>query len=139
MNKKYILYALIVLALFAGGLAAFDRHPGIERPRSAAPEATAPSAAFPLTLIVGDKKYDVSIPRGASVLDAMQTARSQGLEFSGTEYPSLGFFVESLNGKASARGSYWFLYVNDASSETGASQTILKPGDTVEWRYEISH
>lgn len=67
----------------------------------------------------------------------MRTLQESGeFTFSGREYPSLGFFVESINGKYGGDGFYWILYVNGASSNTGASQTKLHAGDAVEWRYE---
>ncbi|MEK7479712.1 MAG: DUF4430 domain-containing protein, partial [Patescibacteria group bacterium] len=82
-------------------------------------------------------RYDASIPADATVLEAMRTLADSGaITFSGREYPSLGFFVESLNGKYGGDGFYWILYVNGKTSETGASQTSLKAGDAVEWRYE---
>jgi hypothetical protein len=74
-----------------------------------------------------------------SVLTAMQEATKNGLVFSGREYPSLGFFVETINGKTTGNGYYWFLYINDESSSHGASQTLVRPGDEIEWRYKQSY
>ncbi len=72
-----------------------------------------------------------------SVLDVMHALTAEGtFSFSGREYPSLGFFVESIQGKKNAGGYYWFLYVNGKESEKGASQTFLSPTDTVEWKYK---
>ena len=82
-------------------------------------------------------RYDAGIPADSTVLEAMRALLDSGaITFSGREYPSLGFFVESLNGKYGGDGFYWILYVNGKTSETGASQTSLKAGDAVEWRYE---
>ncbi len=66
-------------------------------------------------------------------------ASSSNFTFAGREYPSLGFFVESINGKKGTNGYYWFLYVNGKSSDTGASETHLKTGDVIEWKYEKSN
>lgn len=81
--------------------------------------------------------YSAYIPPGSKVLDAMRAIEStNNFTFTGHDYPGLGFFVDSINGKKNADGSYWFLYVNGRSSDTGASQTTLDAGDAVEWRYE---
>jgi len=63
---------------------------------------------------------------------------SGGFTFSGREYVGLGFMLESINGKGPSGGKYWFLYINGISSPTGASQTTLKAGDRIEWRYKQS-
>lgn len=47
-----------------------------------------------------------------------------------------GVFVESINGISINDQYFWALYVNGEQSQTGADKTILKLGDTVEWRYE---
>ncbi|MEY4747053.1 MAG: hypothetical protein RLZZ416_102 [Candidatus Parcubacteria bacterium] len=66
-------------------------------------------------------------------------ADGHALSFSGRDYSGLGFFVDAINGKKNADDHYWFLYVNASSSQTGASRTILKPGDVVDWRYEKNY
>lgn len=79
----------------------------------------------------------VPIRAAGTALDAMRAyASSEKFAFTGREYSSLGFFVESINGRKNAGGSYWFLYINGAASEKGVSQAVLRPGDVVEWRYE---
>ncbi len=84
---------------------------------------------------------DIFIPVQATstALEAMVSfEESSGHQFiyTGHDDPGLGFFVDSINGKKNSNGLYWFLYVNGVSSATGASQTMLHPGDVVEWRYE---
>ncbi len=67
----------------------------------------------------------------------MQGLASSGtLSFSGREFPSLGFFVESIDGVSNAGGKYWILYHNGAQSQIGASNATISPGDVIEWRYE---
>lgn len=69
----------------------------------------------------------------------MHSATAHGdFSFEGKEYPSLGYFVESINGTKSADGFYWFLYINDTSSPLGASSALVQVGDVVEWRYKTS-
>ncbi len=92
------------------------------------------------TLSVGDAMYHAHIPADTTVIGAMNILSSTtSFTFTGREYPSLGFFVDSINGKKNNGGLYWFLYVNGKSSETGASATTLHDGDIVEWRYEKNH
>ena len=83
--------------------------------------------------------YVVCADAELPVFEAMQKAASEGLSFSGKEHPGLGFFVDSINGKKAEGGYYWFLYINGESSSTGASQTLVRPGDAVEWRYKQSY
>ena len=104
-------------------------------PTSFAGLVPAPTPNFALS--VGGKSYATFSPIGSSVLDAMRSlASTSDLSFTGRDYPSLGFFVDSINGKKAESGYNWMLYVNGKLSNTGASETHLKAGDTVEWKYE---
>ncbi len=102
-----------------------------------------PRAASPASNIIVNiegHSYGMYIPGNENVLDVMRALSSTtNFTFSGRDYSSLGFFVESINGKKNSDGAYWFLYVNGTSSDTGASQTMLHAGDTVEWRYEKNY
>ena len=44
--------------------------------------------------------------------------------------------VSEINGVAADDKHYWALYVNDEYAIAGASETILKTGDTMQWKYE---
>ena len=103
--------------------------------------AQTPPAQTPnVTLSVAGKSYTAFVPVGSSVLELMRALASKSdFSFTGREYPSLGFFVDSINGKKAERGSNWMLYFNGRLSNTGASQTTLKAGDSVEWKYEKSY
>ena len=108
-------------------------------PRPATTTEIAVSSSVPTGVAVSVEgvTYLAAIQDNSSVLEVMRTLqRSDEFTFSGREYPSLGFFVESMNGKKNADGYYWILYVNGTSSNTGASQTDLKAGDAIEWKYE---
>jgi hypothetical protein len=84
-------------------------------------------------------QFEVATTSETTVLAVMHAAASTyDLTFSGHEYPSLGFFVDSINGVESVGGSYWFLYINGATSTLGASHAVVIPGDTIEWRHEKS-
>ncbi len=100
--------------------------------------STAPRAAANAALIVGTTTYPVSVSSSETVIDAMRAlAKADNtFTFTGRDYPSLGFFVDSINGKGNAGGRYWMLYVNGISASAGASSVAVKAGDTVAWRYE---
>lgn len=75
-----------------------------------------------------------------SALDAMLSEEAAGrLSFSVKEFPGMGVFMESLQGRKNADGKFWFLYVNGISSELGPSHAVVEPGDRVEWRYQESY
>lgn len=108
-------------------------------PVSRAQQPSAAPSAQPTAVDAGSTRTSYTIPVLASgtVLDAMRAfASSSAFSFTGRDYPTLGFFVESINGMAAAHGSNWMLYVNGKQSSKGASSATVAPGDTVEWRYE---
>jgi|GEM_PF-2986286 len=85
------------------------------------------------------ERYTVPVYKAGTVLEVMrayQTAQRGTFSFSGKEYVGLGFFVETINGRAAGGGKYWILYVNGKSSNLGVSQALVSPGDRIEWRYE---
>lgn len=103
-------------------------------PRKTAAKETPAKLNF--TLSVDGQIYRGSIKDGATILDAMRALASSNFAFTGRDYPSLGFFVESINGKKNANGFYWILYINGKSSDLGVSQAKIRDGDQVEWKYE---
>jgi len=87
--------------------------------------------------IYGTIHYVIPVLTEGAALDAMHAfADASNFSFSGRNFPGLGFFIEEIGGHKNADGNYWFLYINDESSQKGASQTKVSPGDIVEWRYK---
>ena len=99
---------------------------------------TVPAGYQTASLIVGSTQYRLSFPLNSTVEAAMKLLEQQNPSFTFTEqnYPGLGEFVNSINGKQNVSGNYWFLYVNGIDSPTGISETTLHSGDSIEWRYE---
>ncbi|KKW40537.1 hypothetical protein A3I46_02675 [Candidatus Kaiserbacteria bacterium RIFCSPLOWO2_02_FULL_54_13] len=96
----------------------------------------APAGAF-ATIRVGEKSYTVSVSPGGTVIDTMRALVSTGdFTYTSREYPGLGTFVDSINGKKGEGGMYWILYINGVSATSGASAAIVSAGDIVEWKYE---
>ena len=72
-----------------------------------------------------------------SVESLMQEKYSSGsLTYTSRAYPTLGSFLESIDGLKNQNGFYWMLYVNGSSSSVGMSHANVIPGDRIEWRYE---
>ena len=89
-----------------------------------------------ITLNVFDKNYSVKTEEGSSVYDAMKNIKDDTFSFSGVEHSGLGFFVNEINGVMGTPGKYWIYYVNDKEASVGASNYILKDGDTISWKQE---
>ncbi len=124
-RTKIITIASVLVAsnmIAAGVLLLWPAHPV---------PAHAPAASSPIPI-------RIPVSATGTVLSAMQAYQSASSTFiySGTEHPGLGFFVESIDGQASADGKYWILYVNGESASLGASAAHVVPGDLVEWRFE---
>jgi len=85
--------------------------------------------------------YTIPILSKGTALDSMHAyaAAQADFSFSGRNFPGLGFFVEEMGGLKNGDGNYWFLYVNGESSQKGASQTFVAPGDIVEWHYQKNY
>ena len=84
--------------------------------------------------------YEFIAQRAGTVLEAMnEYAETHHFEFKTKEYPSLGEYVESINGLEAAKGYYWILYINWKDSAKGASTARVEKGDAIEWKYEKSY
>lgn len=129
--KKTISIGAVVVAL-AVVYIFVSRAPLVPPPISVQAPTTAQA-----TFKVGSSTHPFNVRSGETVIDAMRALSSEGaFTFTGREYPSLGFFVDSINGRANADGRYWFLYVNGVSAASGASAVTVQPGDIIEWKYE---
>jgi hypothetical protein len=118
---------------------AADSAPSVE---SAAPSLLEDSVdpAQTATIKIGDQSFTTPVLAGAKVMDAMQALQAAGhLTYTSQEYPGMGLFIDSINGKKNADGMYWILYINETSSGVGASSATIGRGDTVEWRYKNAY
>lgn len=111
---------------------------------SSAPQSASASAGasnleikkISVTLSVSGTTATVSLPESSNVFDAMTALKKEGkIDFDATYHSALGYFIERIAGKKNAGGYYWTLYINDGYSNSGASQTILRDGDRIEWKY----
>ncbi|MBI2452946.1 MAG: DUF4430 domain-containing protein [Parcubacteria group bacterium] len=90
-------------------------------------------------LVVEGASYELQVIPGSSVYDVMKQARAnQIMEFSGREFPGLGYFVEGINGKQEdLKGRrFWIYYVNGQKAKAGISSVFVNNQDIIEWKYE---
>ena len=142
MNTRYGVYLLLTAVVGTLAVAfAFRPTPSllVTHIATTTESSTARVSTVVVPLSVDGKHYSASVPEGSTVIELMHSLGSEGLKFTGRDYPSLGFFVESINGKKNQKSLFWFLYINGVSSATGASQTRLNAGDSVQWRYKKGH
>ncbi len=91
----------------------------------------------PSAIVAETRVYAFLASATSSVETAMQAKRAEAsLSYETRDYPTLGSFLESINGVRNANGAYWMLYVNGARSSVGMSQAVVVSGDRIEWRYE---
>src|SRR3989339_1604942 len=86
---------------------------------------------FVLLDVLG-QDYKVAIKEGDTVYNVMnnlQNQKEKNFTFKYKEYPSLGIFVDEINGVKGSPGKYWIYYVNDKEASVGVSKNISKEGD----------
>lgn len=91
------------------------------------------------TLEVLGENYSGKIKEGESVYQAMQNLTldsKKSFLFKIKEYPSLGIFVEEINGVKNSFNKYWIYYINGEEAQVGISNYILKSGDIITWKLE---
>ena len=116
---------------------ATEAPPPLTTPASPAP---AQASAETATLVVNERRYVFPVTNSMTVADAMhELASAADLHYTAREYAGLGIFIESIDGKPGTKDEGWFLYVNDVSAARGASQTIVKTGNIIEWRFKKSY
>jgi len=137
------LFLILIFVAVVGGVYFFtpSKTIGPKEPTSTPQNATEQSNTIPATISVLDKTYPVQIDEGSSVYDAMQSLMKQGLvSFTAKEYSGMGYLIEEFNGTKNdnASGTYWVYYINGKSADEGISSYIIKPNDTISWKYEKS-
>lgn len=73
-----------------------------------------------------------NIEEGKSTLDLLKTTH----QVVAKSYGDMGEFVESIDGIKPDSQHFWAFYLNDQSSDIGASSYVLKDGDRVAWKME---
>lgn len=89
-----------------------------------------------ITLIVLDKIYEIGIDENDSLYQAMinlENKNANNFSFNYKNYPSLGIFIDEINGQKAGSGKYWIYSVNGEEATVGISNFILKDGDIINW------
>lgn len=92
-----------------------------------------------VTLLVGEDRYENQIREGDTVYDLMKNLennKEKNFTFKAKEYPSLGYFIDEINGVRGQMNSYWIYYINGEESSVGVSWYVLKDGDIINWKQE---
>lgn len=74
----------------------------------------------------------VATESGQSAFDLLQSHATIETQ----DYGQAGVFVTGINGLTNTSQNYWAFYINGEYSQTGASQTMLEPGDEIKFVYE---
>lgn len=72
---------------------------------------------------------------GETVYDVLKIASERGLFVTTKDYGGdMGVFIQAIGGKAGSGERFWQYWVNNVYGSKGASTSIVKPGDNIEWK-----
>ena len=131
-NKK--LYIIFIAVLI---LAIFFVIPYVKKEKSN-PEIspiTEAKTTESATILAGNIKTNLSFSKNISLYDVLTKAKSNNeINFSGKNYPGLGFFVNEIGTLQMKDGKNLLYYINGKEASVGVSSYILKNGDIIEWK-----
>ncbi len=105
------------------------------RPSTQSSPSPTPSTVITPSPEVSKKKTSYEFTASVSGQVALDLLQSNA-QIETKDYGKAGKFVISINGLAGDNSAYWAFYLNGKYAEKGASQTILKKGDTIKFVYE---
>lgn len=89
------------------------------------------------TLSAGDVKINIPFAPDTIFYDALVQAKTAGtINFSGKNYPGLGFFVTEIGTLRAGGGKSLLYYINGKHASVGVSSYTLQDGDIIEWKLE---
>ena len=89
------------------------------------------------SIMAGESTINLQFSSGTSLFDALNDAKNAGnIEFSGKNYPGLGFFVTNIGTLHGGNGKHLIYYVNGNEATVGVSSYTLNDNDIVEWKLE---
>lgn len=134
MSKKYF-YSLVILVIV--GLPFFIHEERLRHADEVASVSTHYQTLQSINTVSERRQIKIECSTDQTVFECMQQRNeTAGFTFRGRTFPSLGFFVDEINGLKNTKGFYWTLYINGAYSTVGASQYVVRTGDVIEWKYE---
>jgi hypothetical protein len=149
MRWKNWFGALVALAV--GFLLGWSVHPTpaasptavtveVASPTKAAGEEKPKTASLMLDFGDGTVKTfpDVDVAKGPNLLEVMKNLSQAGNGFVLSAKPpgQYGVMVDQIGDKKNGdQGKYWLFWVNNVMAEKSADNTVLAPGDAVEWKF----
>ena len=90
-----------------------------------------------ITILAGDTTVQLLFTSNTLFYDALVREKELGkIEFSGKNYPGLGFFVTDIGTLHAGAGKDLLYYVNGKEATVGVSAYRLKDSDIIEWKLE---
>ncbi len=86
------------------------------------------------------KEYKINYASSSTVFSVLQEiGQKENFAITYKNYPEMGVLVESVGGVVNGQDDkYWQYWVNDALGDVASEKKILKAGDKVEWKFDIS-
>ena len=106
---------------------------------ASSPVTNTETSTIPIKLVISDVDYDIQVKPNSTAYEAMLHLQQAGkIAFTTKNFSSLGYFIESINGKKNSpmTGFYWTYYINNEEAKLGVSNYIVKPNDLITWKYE---
>jgi hypothetical protein len=101
---------------------------------------SAPRYDTQITITITSTTYDISVPDGASVYDALRLlADTHPVEIKYKNFGAeLGYMLQSIDNITNDYQTkhYWIYYLNDNKATIGISNNFLHSGDNITWQYE---
>lgn len=97
------------------------------------------SETIPITLIISDTPYQTQASPNSTAYQVMDALRQENkISFSTKNFSGLGHFVQEINSikNSPSTGFYWTFYINNQEAKVGISNYIVKPNDTLTWKFE---
>jgi hypothetical protein len=144
MNKKLLIFIFVgvLLIIIISGWLTYNRGALSAVPEKSA--ATAPEKPKNVSLIIDDaeqpvKSFQAEFKEEMTAFDLLeQRAEEAGIDLKIKSY-DIGIMVEAIGGVENGEsGKYWLYYINGEMAEVSADRKVIKPGDSVEFKFEKS-
>ena len=86
----------------------------------------------------GDIATELDLPKGSTVLNALETASNRQLlriQFRGSGETAFVTSIDEIENEGAA-GSNWVFYVNDELAKRGAGSFLLSNNDHLLWKFK---
>jgi len=130
--KKYILIAIIVGIIFAGGWYGVKKY--------TTPAAIQTNSSIPAITVVLNTGEEISTASGIQADNAFvalqSIAKQKNLELKTKQY-DFGVFVEAVGALSNTKEKSWIYFINGKSGSVASDKYEVKQNDIVEWKYTM--